>query len=186
MKTIYVLTEEASAERLVANLAPRVVPNCHVIPVLHSGKRDLCQSFPRKMRAIRHPADASFIVLHDNDGGDCARLKGRLLDLVPAEVFQRAKIRIVMQELESWYLGQMTALVGCELITSAQLRQLEHKIKFRDPDRLANAKQEFYKLHGRKNQQITLAELIAPHLDVDANRSASFKLFVRTLREFSR
>ncbi|MCA3563224.1 MAG: DUF4276 family protein [Methylocystis sp.] len=184
MPTIYVLTEERSAERIVRSLADRYAPAADVVVVPHSGKSDLCASFPRKITAIRYPADARFIVLHDNDSANCRTLKARLTQLLPANASNRVKIRIVMQELESWYLGQPEALSGAGLITQASCDKIKKRAKFRNPDSLGNAKQEFYRLHARENQPIALAELIAPHLKPEDNRSPSFQLFVRTLREF--
>ncbi len=182
MPVVYVFTEEPSARHVVEAVANRYAPNAVVKAVPHSGKRDLCSSFPRKMAAIRHPADARFIVLHDNDGAECHKLKMRLNGLVPSGVADRARIRLVMHELESWYLGQPHALAACGLIPDVGRMQ---KRKFRDPDLLTNAKQEFYRLHGRDYQQIAMAQLIGPLLDADQNRSASFRLFVRTLQEFA-
>jgi hypothetical protein len=186
MSALYVFTEERSAGVVVKALATRYVPNKDVKVIPHSGKSDLCSSFPRKMRSIQHPAGVRFIVLHDNDGADCRKLKTRLLEDIPAKALNRAKIRLVMQELEGWYLGQLGALEACGLITSSKAAQIKNKAKFRNPDLLTNAKQEFYRLHDRANQQITLATMIAPHLDITKNCSQSFKLFVSTLQEFAR
>jgi hypothetical protein len=185
MRTVFVLTEEPSAEEVVKALANRYTPDAHVIVVPHSGKTDLERSFPRKLRAIVHPADTRFIILRDNDGADCEALKARLLNQVPPDKAVRVKVRIVMQELESWYLGQPSALSACGLISADTAARLGRTAKFRDPDRLTNAKQEFYRLHRRDNQQITMAQMIAPHLADNDNVSRSFRTFVSTLIDFS-
>jgi Domain of unknown function (DUF4276) len=185
MRMIYVFTEEESAQWVVEALAARYVPDTNVRVLRHRGKDELEKSFPRKLKAIVHPADARFIVLRDNDGGDCAMLKDRLLKQVPPGKAARVKIRIVMQELESWYLGQPTALMACGLISAESASRMSRMTRFRDPDRLINAKQEFLRLHGRANQQITMAQMIGPHLAEDDNASRSFRTFLSTLREFS-
>ena len=185
MKTVYVFTEERSAAEVVEAVANRCVPAARIIAAPHSGKSELEKLFPRRLRNIVHPKDARFIILRDNDGSDCSVLKRRLLADVPGDLSGRVRIRIVMQELEGWYLGQPDALAACGLISDAVRRSMQ-KRKFRDPDMLTNAKQEFYRLHGRSYQQIALAQLIGPYRDPDLNRSASFRLFVKTLREFAR
>jgi hypothetical protein len=186
MKTIYVLTEERSAKEVVQILAARYAPEATVRVLGHDGKNDLEKRLPGRLRAIANPADARFIVLRDNDGGDCSKLKERLLEQVPPDKAARVKIRIVMQELESWYLGQPLALAACGLISTETAKRMGRAAKYRDPDMLINAKREFIKLHGRANQQITMAQMIGPHLAEDENTSRSLRMFLSTLREFSR
>lgn len=180
MRTIVVLTEEPSAAIVVGVLARRLVPNVAVKVVEHEGKSDLKQSFPIKIRAWAHPPDARFVVLIDNDGKNCTELKADLLRAVPREKRDRTRVRLIMHELEAWYLGDLEALHLAGLISVEALDRVKGRAKFRDPDRLSNAKDELFKLCDRQGQRL-LAREIAPHLDAERSRSASFRLFVRTL-----
>ena len=181
MSTIVVFSEEPSAAIVVRELASRVASERDVRVVEHQGKSDLRDSFPRKIRAWVHPPDTRFVVLMDNDGADCRKLKSALFERIPPARRSRARVRLIIHELESWYLGDLPALQKAGFIAQAGLQALKGRAKFRNPDALTNAKDEFLRLVEQKGQRL-LARAIAPHLDVDGNRSGSFKLFVDTLR----
>jgi len=65
------------------------------------------------------------------------------LDRIPDSRKSVTKIRIVMNELESWYLSDLDALVEAGLINSNEIEKLKNKSKFRNIENLNNAKQEF-------------------------------------------
>lgn len=184
MTKVVVFVEEPSARIIVEGLALRLAPNELIKVVQHEGKSDLVSSFLRKIRAWRHPVDVPFIVLHDNDGGACNSLKARLDHLVPEACKKRTRVRIVMQALESWYLGDLPALAAAGLLHPERAGKLSRQAKYRDPEVLANPKQEFMRLHGQSGQ-LLLARQIAPHLDLEANRSRSFRLFIATLKRLA-
>ena len=181
MTALVVFVEEPSARIVVETMMRRVLPGQHVIIVEHEGRSDLQTSFPRKIAAWGHPRGVPFIVNHDNDGNDCTALKKKLTARAPARRRPRTRIRIVMQCLESWYLGDAQALVEAKLIKPPKAREIENSAKFRNPDRIVNAKQEFFRLHDERGL-LAVARLIAPYLDVDRNRSISFKMFVQAVR----
>lgn len=182
MTDLVIFVEERSAGIVVDVLAARIAPEKTVRVIEHEGKQDLKRSYPKKINAWRHPTDVPFLVLHDNDGGDCRSLKAVLLRAVPQTGVSRTKVRLVMQHLESWYLGDAPALVAAGLLTPSRAVTIAGSAKFRDPDLLGNAKLEFHKLH-KQTGQILLARRIAPHLNLDTNRSHSFRLLVSTLRD---
>lgn len=184
MTALVVFVEEASARIVVEALLQRLLPDGSCIVVPHDGKGDLVKSYPRKIGAWEYPKSVPFIVLHDNDGGDCAILKKRLTHLVPPRKKSRTRIRIVMQSLEAWYLGDFEALAAAGLIKPEKAKQLNGNAKFRNPDRVTNAKEEFFRLHDESGQ-MAVARLIAPHLNFDRNRSHSFKIFVQTVRDLT-
>ncbi len=184
MRPLVILVEEPSMKIVAEELCRRFCEarSVHVIP--HEGKSDLRLSFPRKLRAWI--TDADFLILHDKDSSpDCVKLKRELLDLVPAHKRAVTKVRIVMNELEAWYLSDLEALVSAGLINAGTLTSLHRKRKFRDVERLNNAKQEFSKLVRERGQR-KLARLIAPHLDPQRSQSISFRLFCRDISTLSR
>lgn len=75
MNRVVFLVEEASIRNLLNGLLPRLYPDLTFICLAHEGKSDLEKSIPRKLRAWREPG-VRFVILRDNDGGDCVRPKG--------------------------------------------------------------------------------------------------------------
>ena len=175
-----VFVEEPSAAIIISALAQTlgVASSIRVIP--HEGRSDLCASYPRKIAAWRYPDNVRFLIVHDNDGGDCMRRKQVLRDILPKERLDRCRIRIVMQELESWYLGEPEALMDAGVIDSRSYQALRHR-KFLDPDAVSNPK-SLIKRHVKIAGQIELADMVGPHLQPERNRSASLQHVVGTLR----
>ncbi len=178
---IVLLTEEPSMRVVLQEVIRRNFPgkleDLDWKVVAYSGKSDLEKCFPRTMRGWdwKNPV---FIVMRDNDGGDCANLKQRLVSLA-APAGREFRVRIVCQELESWLLGDS------EAVRSAypRCRFSNDQARYRDPDLLTNAAEELHKLTGDRTKE-RRAGRIAPHLSPNRNRSRSFQLLFRTLNEF--
>jgi len=75
MTRLVFMLEEPSMKTLLEELTPRLFPALDFLCITHEGKCDLEKSIPRKLRAWAVPGDR-FVVLRDNDGGDCLALKG--------------------------------------------------------------------------------------------------------------
>lgn len=175
-----VFVEEQSAEIVVSQLL-RTMGLAEAIKVIpHEGRSDLCRSFPRKIAAWRYPADIRFLVLHDNDGADCRKRKADLIALTPADRRERCRVRIVMQELESWYLADLDALEEAGVIDAAGRRVLA-KPRYANVDAAPDPK-DILRRHALRHGQISMAEAIAPHLRPERNRSSSFRHTVAALR----
>jgi hypothetical protein len=181
MTDIIVLAEEPSGQIIAECLAQKLNLTDRIICLRHQGKSDLEQSFPRKIGHWRGPRPPRFVVMRDNDSADCLQLKARLTRLIPPIAAQRVKIRLVVQELESWYLGDLEAVKQAGLLSSADRDSLARKAILRNPDTIGNAKQMFKSKVGREGQ-IALARDIGPHLSLKGNRSRSFHAFVDALR----
>ena len=176
-----VLVEEPSIRVVIDHLCERG-GLANLVQVLeHQGKSDLERSITRKINGWRSPVPARFIVSRDADGADRQILTMRLRELVPPHAVDRTKIRIVVPELEAWYLGDPDALVASGMISVAHASRLRGQAKFRNLCILSNAKQEFNKLVGAVGQ-IHAAHEIGPHLDLVNNRSPNFHAFVAALR----
>jgi len=129
-----------------------------------------------KMRAWNY-ADPHFVILRDNDGGDCRALKQKIR--ADAENGEKPHhIRIVCQELESWFIGDLAAVAAA--YPNRSVRPAAGK--YRDPDRLNNAAQELADLVGERGK-VGRAERIAQHLQPERNRSTSFRVAYRTFAE---
>ena len=137
------------------------------------------------------------IVVIDQDTEDCEQLKRRIYeDAVSAGLVYRnqptsesvLRIRIAMTELESWFIGDPSAVrAAYPRLTERDLRLQRNQ----HPDTLPDAwewlerrlTQRRYFPRGMR--KVEAANAIATHLNLtpDANTSQSFRLFLRTLRE---
>jgi hypothetical protein len=123
------------------------------------------------------------VILRDNDCGDCIARKARLRDLASDRDASEVLIRIVCQELESWFLGDLAAINAVYNRTGISPDNIP--AKFRDPDKLANAAKELAQLTGT-NAKVSRAESIAQEMNLSANRSKSFQVFVSGLQRLVR
>jgi hypothetical protein len=181
MSRVVFLLEEQSMKRFLDGFLPRIAPGLSFLCVPHEGKRDLERSIPRKLRAWKEPG-VRFVVLRDNDGGDCLRLKRRLRDLCRKAGRADTIVRIPCQELEAWYLGDLGALAKGYGIPD--LLEEAGRSKFRDPDAVVAPGAL---LEGRIPgfQKSSGARLLSELLDPEVNRSASFRAFVESVRRLA-
>jgi hypothetical protein len=159
-------------------LLPRVIPqemSCIVIP--HEGKSDLQKSIPRKLRGWNEP-NVRFVVVHDQDSASCPKLKQKLIALCEEGRRPDTLIRIACRELESWFLGDPSAV---ESAYGRRVAKLQESRKFRDPDSLVNPAKELNSLIPRYGK-VKGAGSIGPRLSLDTNRSKSFQVFVQGVR----
>lgn len=173
------MVEERSMKELLEIVLPKILPSGSEKPLIiqHSGKSHLAKSIPTKLRAWQN-SDDKFIIVHDQDSNDCERLKAKLLSLCENSR-NDCLIRIVCVELESWYFGDLAA-VSCAY--GINHTSLSAKRKYREPDKLKNAKEELRKLVPLY-QPISGAKNIALHMNIDKNTSHSFNVFVRGVRK---
>lgn len=177
MRLIF-MVEERSMKELLEVLLPKILPTDMEPPLIiaHNGKSDLVASIPKKLRAWQN-ADDRFIIVHDQDSHDCMKLKDELLALC-GNNRDRCLVRIACRELEAWYFGDLTAVSSAY---GKNFANLSVKRKYRDPDTIANAKEELYTLIPT-HQQITGAKRIAQHMNIENNTSHSFNVFVSGVR----
>lgn len=175
------MTEEQSMRVTLRAILPKVYPgfleNERWLVVPHEGKANLEASYPRKMRSWQVPGDR-FVVLRDNDGSNCQHLKLRLVSRVP-ESAPAHRIRIVCQELESWFLGDLPAMVRA--YPAASRHKSYRKLVKTDPDTLTNASDLVTKMTGTATK-VARAQRIAEEMDPAANRSKSFQVLVAGVR----
>jgi len=166
---LVVLTEEPSMKAALEILLPKIgVTAFQIIP--HQGVSDLEKSLPRKLRAWRDPS-ARFLVLRDNDGGDCHVRKQKLLAIAKdAGKEEKTLVRIVCQELEAWFVGDIDALRSSGVLTSRKVPAGLNKT----PDDLPHPS-KILKTLKPDYQKIAGAALVAAHMDPDKNRSESFQ-----------
>jgi len=179
MSRVVFLLEEPSMKHFLEGLLPRVVPSLRYLCGTHEGKQDLERSVPRKLRAWREPG-VRFVIVRDNDGADCRASKARLVDLCSQGGRPDTLIRIVCQELESWYLGEPEALIHA-YGDSTTLNGLARKARFRDPDSLRRPSEDLVKLLPGF-QKISGARRLGQLVTEEGNSSTSFRNFLAGIR----
>lgn len=174
MNRIVFLLEEDSMKTLLDGLLPRLFPELQFLCVPHEGKQDLEKSIPRKLKAWREPG-VRFVVLRDLDSADCMEVKENLVQLCRRSRRRDVLVRLVCQELESWYVGDPDALVlAYPQSRQRTIRELGRR-RFRNPDSVVRPSDaismlipEFQKRSGARR----MAEFLSRN-----NRSRSFQVF---------
>ena len=174
MRRVVFLVEERSMKTLLDGLLPRLIPGRSFICIPHEGKQDLEKSIPRKLKAWREPG-ARFVVVRDNDGGDCRALKQRLVGLCNDAECQNALVRIICQELEAWYFGEPAAMA--QAFENPMLKGIGNKARYRDSDAIVQPSREIVKLVP-EFQKISGARKMAARLSREGNHSRSFQVMM--------
>lgn len=180
MKNLVIFLEELSAKEMLKGLLPRVLPG-DITPhyIVFEGKQDLERQLERRVRGWCMP-NSRFLVLRDQDSGDCLRIKTSLSAKCASAGRPEAVVRVACHELESWYLGDLRAVEAGLKVDG--LSRLAKTAKFRDPDRLANPSVELEKLTRGVYQKVSGSRAVGPCLSLEENRSRSFRVFLEGIR----
>ena len=179
MKRLVFLLEEKSAEELLKGILPKILPtDISTSYVTFEGKSDLEKNVERKIRCWCQP-DSYFVVMRDQDSGDCRQIKTRLLRKCANAGRSDALIRIACHELESFYLGDLAAIE-----TAYGLRlPSQRSRKYRTPDSLENAANELKRITKNEYQKIDGSRRISEHMKLDgSNRSTSFNMLISGIK----
>jgi hypothetical protein len=173
------LVEEPSMKVLLDGMLPRFFPGwqkgTHFMCVPHEGKSDLDKSVPRKLKEWKVPGDR-FVIVRDNDNADCEALKARYVSVCRNVGRPDSLVRLVCQELESWYLGDLWAMARAFVqpnLDSPGLRK-----RFAVPDSWQKPSVEVERLvvdFGKVAGARAMAENLRAR---EHNRSASYRVFV--------
>src|SRR5215212_1582661 len=181
--TLHFLVEEPSVERALTHLLPKIVDD-HVEFFVFNGKQDLLRKLPDRLRGYAKGAPAAgikIVVLVDRDDDDCGQLKARLegvateaglttLTASPSGEGVMLLNRVLIEELESWLLGDADALRRAYPKLPAGLAA---QARFRDPENVPGGcwealehvlQQHGYHVAGLRKRQ--LADDVAPHLSL--------------------
>jgi hypothetical protein len=174
MNLIFML-EEPSMRFFIDGFIHRILPEgVHVQYLVHEGKQDLDKSIPRKLRAWRMP-NSYFVIVRDKDAEEPLVLKKRLSDMCVANDRPESLVRIAVHHLESWVLGDFSAIALA--FNKPNLKALSANRKYRNPDNLANASEEISRIIPGY-QKVSGAREVSKYIDPDNNSSSSFNVFV--------
>ena len=168
------LVEELSMQAFLDIFLRRLYPDLEFLCVPHDGKSHLDRNIVHTLRGWRVPGDR-FVILRDNDGGDCYALKERLRELCRQGGREDTLIRIVCQELEAWYLGEPDAMA--DAFGDERLRNIGRQAAYRNPDARPKPSLDMEKL-TQGFQKTDAAHRMAQHLTRENNRSHSFAIFL--------
>ncbi len=180
MRTFVFFLEEPSAKEMLKGVLHRILPDGILIRyVIFQGKQDLEKNLRIKLRAWKLP-NCSFIVMRDQDSGNCKEIKEKLANICEKAGKKGVLIRIACHELESFYLGDLAAVEkGLDL---KGLEGKQKQRKFRDPDLLGNPSEEMFKLTNNIYDKISGSRAISPHLALESNSSKSFNTLISGIR----
>lgn len=174
MGRVIFLVEEQSMQVFLDIFLHRLYPDLKFLCVTHNGKSHLDRNIVHTLREWQVPGDR-FVIVRDNDGGDCYELKERLRELCRQGGREDTLIRIVCQELEAWYLGEPEAMA--DAFGDEQLRNIGRQAAYRNPDARPKPSLDleiltpgFRKSYG--------ARRMGQHLRREGNRSHSFAVFL--------
>lgn len=182
MLSLVFLLEEPSAQDALEGFLPSMLPaNIEVKYLVFEGKQDLEKRMARTLRAWQNP-NARFIVMRDQDSGDCVVIKqGLLARCQEAGRERHTKVRIACRELEAWFVGDWSAVAHA--FGLPKLSSLQKKALYRNPDNLGNPVAELRKYipHYQKRDG---ARRIGPYLRQQNNTSQSFQVFTEAIYSF--
>jgi hypothetical protein len=177
-KQLIFLLEEPSMKEFLRELLPRILPDTHEdfdwVLIPHNGKSDLESSIPKKLRVWQNP-QARFVIVRDQDHGDCKAIKERLQNLAQ-NTHRPILVRIVCRMLEAWYFGDLSSVA--QEYDTPNLTRLEQKKSYRIPDAIGNPADDLKKLvtdFGKTDA----ARRLGSKLKIVGNTSTSFSHFVQ-------
>ena len=144
----------------------------------------LLRGYGRSLKSLGQPA--AVVVVVDLDTRDCRAFKQELLDVLNAcRPRPRTLFRIAIEESEAWLLGDRDAVKAAypgarDSVLNGYLQDSicgtwEVLADAVHPGGSARLKQSGYPETGMAKRE--WAEKIAPHVDMDRNRSRSFQVF---------
>ena len=181
-KEIVFLLEEESAKAMLESLLPRILnPGIKPRLLAFEGKQDLEKQMVRRMKGYINP-QARFIVIRDQDSTpDCHVIKDALLKrCAEAGRLGVSLVRIACRELESFYLADLAA-VEKALGLNGLVKQ-QGNAKFRNSDAMQKPSNELIALTKHRYQKVEGSRAIGQHLDVNNERSSSFKNLIAGIK----
>lgn len=171
MRHLVFLLEEPSAQDALQAWLPGWLPS-DVTPhfMVFQGKQDLEKRMVLRMRHWLQP-ESRFVVMRDQDSGDCKRVKAGLVARCVEAGQPDALVRVACRELESFFVGDWQAVALA--FGKPALARLAGKAIYRNPDALGSPSRELAR-HLPGYQKRDGARRIAPLVDPARNASRSF------------
>ncbi|MDJ0554455.1 MAG: DUF4276 family protein [Microcoleaceae cyanobacterium MO_207.B10] len=197
------LVEDFSTEETLCHLLPNILGDWITFNT-HSfqGKQDLLSKLPNRLKGYKAwiPDDYRIIILVDRDNEDCQKLKLKLEKIAKDAGFVTKSLakskskkkyqlinRIMIEELEAWFFGDIPALIQAYPKVS---KNLDKKAKYCYPDDIKGGTREALQevlqrkgYHQGGLEKLKVARDISPYMNPTENTSKSFQVFYRCLLE---
>lgn len=194
------LVEELSTQEVFQNFLPKIIGD-EITFDIHSfkGKTDLLSKLPKRLKGYKAwiPEDYRIVVLVDRDKDDCKILKSKLeIIALDAGFITKSSAtdsqfqvlnRIVIEELEAWFFGDIEALTTAYPKISVSIGT---QARYRDPDAITGGTWEALEQVMQKAgyyqaglEKLKVARDISQLMTPSNNRSKSFQVFYNGLLE---
>jgi len=197
---VEILVEEPSMKVALDNLIPKILgPEADFEVYSHEGKPAMLKRLPKRLQGYSsrlRAGELRLLILVDRDGENCVQLKnvlekmaeraGLATKTAPQRGGYQLVNRIVVEELEAWFFGDLAALRRIYPKVDANLGA---KAPYRDPDSIQGGTWEAlesvlqeagYHLAGLP--KIEVARAVSKHMSPARNTSRSFASFVEGLK----
>lgn len=176
---LVIFVEEESMKVTLEQLISTLELDASLIQILpHQGVQDLERSVRNKLPNWNAP-NTSFLILRDNDNGNCIDRKENLMQIARnAGKDAVTTIRIVCQELEAWFLGDPVALEAAGYLTQGSRPQSVRG----NPDDITKPSDVLMRLSNKGPGKVMRARDIGQYLDPENNNSVSFGHTIASLK----
>jgi hypothetical protein len=201
------LVEDASTEAFLEVILPKILDrsifdNCQIHQF--GGKDRLLKNLSNRLKGYKNwiTDDDKIVVLIDRDRDDCRELKNKIEEIAKdagliTKSLARDNLkyavlnRIVIEELEAWYFGDINAI--CKAYPGVS-DNLDKRKGYRDPDSIKGGTAERlkkvlsdagYHNHQGRLPKTQVAKDIAQYMEPRNNRSESFQIFYTALQEMT-
>ena len=192
------LVEESSMEATLQQIVPKMLKDRATFAIhVMGGKVSLINKLPNRLRGYSRwlPTNWRIVVLVDRDDDDCHELKQKLESMCrdtglisksSANSLDQVQVinRIVAEELEAWFFGDIPAL----RLAYPKIPDISRKQKYRNPDEITGGTWEtLERLLQRAGYyrgglpKIEVAQSISKHMEPTRNQSKSFQVFQNAL-----
>jgi hypothetical protein len=195
------LVEEFSAKVCLQQILPKMLSE-NISYTIHDfrGKNNLLTKLPERLKAYKAwiPEDYKIIILVDRDDDDCEKLKDKIEEyanqvglITKSQVNNKEQFqvlnRILIEELEAWFFGDVKAIVSAYPKVSPNLG---NQAKFRKPDEITGgtwqALEKVLKTVGYHQgglEKVKAAREISQFMNPQENSSPSFQIFYQGLQD---
>lgn len=180
MKELVFLLEERSAKEMLQGLLPQIIPSS-ISPrfIVFEGKQDLERQLKRKLQLYQNP-HARFIILRDQDTGDCRTIKTNLKEICTSTRKEHFLIRIACHALETFYLADLNAVE--QGLQKPNISRKQNQSRYRSPDDQSHPDKLLRQLVP-DYQKVSGSRAIGPFLDPTNQRSKSFKNLIKGIHK---
>lgn len=181
MTTLVFFLEEPSARAFLESFLEGMLPERYSTRfVIFEGKSDMDKRLVRRMKYWQVP-DCKFFVLRDQDSATCIDLKSQLREECVLSGHPETVVRIACRELESWYIGDLSAVEAALQLKG--LSKYQRKRRYQEPDRLISPSRELSLITRNRYQKVAGSREIGKYLNKDFRKNAShrFRVFIQSI-----